>query len=74
MLEKKVLWLVLLIGFSVSAQIKGEVVDENNQPIDFQILRSLGFGCDEEAMLLVKAYPWQRGSDPELTLDVSFVR
>ena len=49
-------------------------LDDNNQPIDFQTLRPLGFGCDEEAIRLVKAYTWQRGSDPELMLDVSFVR
>lgn len=35
MKEKKVLWLVLLIGFSVSAQIKGIVVDEFNKPISY---------------------------------------
>ena len=29
------LWLVLLFGFSLSAQIKGIVVDENNQPIPY---------------------------------------
>ncbi len=49
-------------------------LDENNQPVDFQILHSLGYGCDEEAIRLVKAYSWQRGSNPELTLDVPFVR
>lgn len=49
-------------------------LDENNQPADFQSLRSLGYGCDEEAIRLVKAYKWQRGNDPELTIDVSFVR
>lgn len=49
-------------------------LDPNNQPIDIQIIRSLGFGCDEEAIRLVKAYSWQRGSDPNLTLDIPFVR
>ncbi len=49
-------------------------LDTSSQPIDFQITRSLGYGCDEEAVRLVKAYSWQRGSDPELTLEVSFVR
>jgi protein TonB len=49
-------------------------LDINNQPIDFQTLRPLGYGCDEEAVRLVKAYKWQRGSDPEVTVDVLFVR
>ena len=49
-------------------------LDTNNQPVDFQTLRPLGYGCDEEAIRLVKAYTWQLGSDPELILDVSFVR
>ncbi|MFN0174369.1 MAG: hypothetical protein ACKVU0_06975 [Saprospiraceae bacterium] len=49
-------------------------LDINNQPIDFQTLRPLGYGCDEEATRLVKAYKWQRGSDPEVTVDVLFVR
>ncbi|MDO8365511.1 MAG: energy transducer TonB, partial [Saprospiraceae bacterium] len=49
-------------------------LDENNQATDFQTLRSLGYGCDEEAVRLVKAYKWLRGNDPELTIDVSFVR
>jgi len=35
MKEKRVLWLVLLISSSVSAQIKGIVVDDFNKPISF---------------------------------------
>jgi hypothetical protein len=35
MQEKRMLWLVLLFGFSLSAQVKGIVVDENNQPIPY---------------------------------------
>ncbi|MBC7777865.1 MAG: energy transducer TonB [Phycisphaerae bacterium] len=58
---------------SGSVQLKFRL-DTNNQAIDFQILKSLGYGCDEEAIRLVKAYSWQRGSDPELTLDIPFVR
>ncbi len=49
-------------------------LDSNNQALDFQTLRSLGYGCDEEAIRLVKAYKWQRGNDAELTVDVLFVR
>lgn len=35
MKEKRIFWLVLLIGFSVSAQVKGIVVDEFNKPISY---------------------------------------
>jgi hypothetical protein len=35
MKEKRVLWLVLLFSFSVSAQVKGIVVDEFNKPISY---------------------------------------
>ena len=35
MKEKRMFWLVLLIGFSVSAQVKGIVVDEYNKPISY---------------------------------------
>ena len=35
MKEKRVLWLVLLFGFIVSAQVKGIVVDEYNKPISY---------------------------------------
>lgn len=35
MIEKIVLWSVLLFSFSVSAQVKGVVIDENNQPIPY---------------------------------------
>jgi len=49
-------------------------LDINNLPIDFQTIRPLGYGCDEEAVRLIKAYKWQRGSNPEVTVDVLFVR
>lgn len=58
---------------SGSVRIKFRL-DANNQPIDFITVRALGFGCEEEAIRLVKAYTWQRGSDQELTVDVPFVR
>jgi hypothetical protein len=35
MIDKRVLWLVLLIGSAVSAQIKGVVVDEFNKPVSY---------------------------------------
>lgn len=46
----------------------------NNQPVDIQIVRSLGYGCDEEAIRLVKAYSWQYVTDQELIVEVPFVR
>ncbi|MFN0214567.1 MAG: energy transducer TonB [Saprospiraceae bacterium] len=49
-------------------------LDEKSQPFDFQTLQSLGHGCDEEAIRLIKAYSWQVGSNRELILDVPFVR
>lgn len=49
-------------------------LDNQNQPVDFETLQSLGFGCDQEAIRLVKSYSWQRGADPEITLDIPFVR
>jgi protein TonB len=50
------------------------ILDEKSKPINFQTLRSLGYGCDEEAIRLVKGYSWQVGTDPEVTVDVPFVR
>jgi len=49
-------------------------LDANNKPTDFNILRSLGYGCDEEAIRLVKAYSWQQGDENTLSVDVPFVR
>jgi outer membrane biosynthesis protein TonB len=49
-------------------------LDSSNQPGNFQIIQSLGYGCDEEAIRLIKAYSWQRGKNPEATVDVPFIR
>lgn len=53
------LWLVLLIGFSVSAQIKGEVVDENNQPISYVNIwvenENIGTTSEENGMFSINA-------------------
>lgn len=49
-------------------------LDSNNQPVNFQIVQSLGYGCDEEAIRLIKAYSWQRGKTAEVTVDVPFNR
>jgi hypothetical protein len=51
------------------------VLDSNNQPADFQVLKKLGYGCDEEAIRLIKAYSWQRdNSNNPVFVDVLFVR
>lgn len=49
-------------------------LDEKNQPADIQTIRSLGYGCDEEAIRLIKAYPWQSGDNNDVTVDVPFIR
>jgi len=49
-------------------------LEENNQPIDFQVIQPLGYGCDDEAIRLLKAYSWRRGVDPEVTVDIPFIR
>ncbi len=38
------------------------------------VVKSLGFGCDQEAIRLVRAYGWTQGRDTTLTIDVPFVR
>lgn len=59
------------ISGNVSLQF---MLDDNNQPADFQVLRSLGYGCDEEAIRLVKSYPWQRNDTLPVRVDIPFVR
>ncbi|MCC7467161.1 MAG: TonB family protein [Saprospiraceae bacterium] len=49
-------------------------LDANGKPSDFQIVKSLGFGCDEAARRLIEQYSWQPGQNNELTVDVPFVR
>ncbi|MCC7505272.1 MAG: TonB family protein [Saprospiraceae bacterium] len=49
------------------------IVDANGEPANIQILRGLGFGCDQEAIRLVKEWDWSPGSLP-VTIDIRFVR
>ena len=49
-------------------------VNGNGEPQNFITLRSLGYGCDEEAVRLVKNWDWVRGKSPNVTVDVGFVR
>lgn len=49
-------------------------VNEKNQPENIQVINSLGFGCDEEAVRLIKNYGWKRISRQPVLVDVPFVR
>ena len=49
-------------------------VNANGEPTGFVVLRSLGFGCDQEAIRLVQNWEWVRGQNPIATVDVPFVR
>ncbi len=49
-------------------------VNANGDPQNFIVLRSLGYGCDEEAKRLIQNWSWVRGKQAEVTVDVKFVR
>ncbi len=49
-------------------------VNVNGEPTGFVVLRSLGFGCDQEAIRLVQNWEWVYGKNPIVTVDVPFVR
>ncbi len=49
-------------------------VNENGDPQNFIILRSLGQSCDDEAKRLVQNWNWVRGQNPVVTVEVKFVR
>ncbi len=49
-------------------------LNDQNQPYEFKVLNSLGYGCDEAAIQLVKGYAWVRGNDQPVVVDVQFVR
>lgn len=51
---------------AVNAGIEGIVyikfiVNEKGEPTQFEIVRGIGFGCDEEAFRVLKMYKWQPG-------------
>lgn len=48
-------------------------VDNNGAPYNFQIMKSLGYGCDQEAIRLINEWEWTPGRRP-LTVDIRFVR
>lgn len=49
-------------------------VNENGDPQNFVVLRSLGQSCDDEAKRLVQNWNWVRGQNPVVTVEVKFVR
>lgn len=49
-------------------------VSENGDPQGFLTLRSVGYGCDQEAIRLVKDWVWVRGQNPVVTVEIPFVR
>lgn len=49
-------------------------INENGEPQAFVVLRSLGYGCDQEAIRLVQNWEWTRGQNPSVSVDVPFVR
>jgi TonB family protein len=49
-------------------------INENGEPQSFVVLRSLGYGCDQEAIRLVQNWEWVRGQNPTVAVDVPFVR
>ncbi len=60
---------------NVSGTVRLEfTVNGNGEPQNFMTLRSLGYGCDEEAVRLVKTWDWVRGKSPNVTVEVRFVR
>lgn len=48
-------------------------VNENGEPYNFQVVKPLGYGCDQEAIRLVKEWDWSPGAEPVL-VEIRFVR
>ena len=49
-------------------------LNNNGEPQGFIFLRSLGYGCDQEAIRLVQNWAWKRGQNPIITVEIPFVR
>ncbi len=49
-------------------------LNNNGDPQGFLVLRSVGYGCDQEAIRLVQNWEWVRGLNPIVTVEVPFVR
>jgi TonB family protein len=49
-------------------------LDAKQQPVNFKVLKSVGFGCDEAAIQLVKQVAWKGAPKNTILVDVPFVR
>lgn len=49
-------------------------INANGEPQAFVVLRSVGYGCDQEAIRLVQNWGWTRGQNPIVTVDIPFVK
>lgn len=49
-------------------------LNNNSEPQGFIFLHSLGYGCDQEAIRLVRNWEWKRGQNPIITVEIPFVR
>jgi hypothetical protein len=49
-------------------------VNNNGDPINFLTIKSLGYGCDEEAIRLVKDFEWIRGKNGLVNVEIKFAR
>ena len=49
-------------------------LNKKREPTDFRILHSLEYGCDEEALRLLRAYDWRNFTQDTFTVEVPFVR
>lgn len=68
-----------LTGAARNNNVSGYVVlqfrvGQDGQPVDMVKIRSLGYGCDEEAIRLVKSVMWTPAGPGLTTVEVPFVR
>ena len=49
-------------------------IDSGGEPVNFNVLQGLGYGCDEEAKRLVQAVKWLPGAGGKTRVDVWFRR
>ena len=49
-------------------------LNNKREPKDFKILHSLEYGCDEEALRLLRAYDWRNFTRDTFEVEVPFVR
>lgn len=62
-----------------AANVSGTVrlqfsVNDNGEPQGIIVLRSLGYGLDQEARRLIENWVWIKGIDPFISVDIPFSR